>query len=178
MKKTVIAAVRDSKILSSAILDGVDTVFLLSTNIIELGSKVDEIHGYGKEIFVHADFADGIGKDRYGMEFIKKMGVDGVISTRASVIKAAREVGLKTVQRIFIVDSQSIETAVDSTRSSKPDMIEIMPGVVPKVISGMKARTDIPIIAGGLVSDAFEVKAAIDAGAIAVSTSSTELWTK
>ena len=176
MKKTVIAAVRDSKILSTASLDGVDTVFLLSTNIMELASKVDEIHGYGKEIFVHADFADGIGKDRYGMEFIKEIGVDGVISTRASVIKAAREVGLKTVQRIFIVDSQSIETAVDSTRSSKPDMIEIMPGVVPKVISGMKARTDIPIIAGGLVSSAEEVRAATEAGAIAVSTSSTELW--
>lgn len=176
MKKTVIAAVRDSKILSTAALDGVDTVFLLSTNIIELASKVDEIHGYGKEIFVHADFADGIGKDRYGMEFIKQTGADGVISTRASVIKAARDVGLKTVQRIFIVDSQSIETAVDSTRSSKPDMIEIMPGVVPKVISGMRARTDIPIIAGGLVSDALEVKAATEAGAIAVSTSSTELW--
>lgn len=176
MNKTVIAAVRDSKILSSAILDGVDTVFLLSTNIIELASKVDEIHGYGKEVFVHADFADGIGKDRYGMEFIRETGADGVISTRASVIKAARDIGLKTVQRIFIVDSQSIETAVDSTRSSKPDMIEIMPGVVPKVISGMKARTDIPIIAGGLVSDAHEVRAAIEAGAIAVSTSSTELW--
>ncbi len=176
MNKTVIAAVRNSDVLDTACLDGVDTVFLLSTNIIELSSKVDEIHFAGKEIFVHADFADGIGKDRFGMAFIKEMGVDGVISTRASVIKAAREVGLKTVQRIFIVDSQSIETAIDSTRSSKPDMIEIMPGVVPKVIFDMKARTDIPIIAGGLVSTEQEVASAIGAGAIAVSTSNVELW--
>lgn len=176
MKKTVIAAIRDSKLLSGAELDSIDTVFLLSTNIIELSSKVEEVHKSGKEIFIHADFADGIGKDRFGMEYIKNTGADGVISTRASVIKAARETGLQTVQRIFIVDSQSIETAVDSTRSSKPDMIEIMPGVVPKVIAEMKARTDIPLIAGGLVSAAEEVDAAIKAGAIAVSTSNVKLW--
>lgn len=176
MNKTVIAAIRNSEILNTACLDGIDTVFLLSTNIIELASKVEEIHYDGKEIFVHADFAEGIGKDRFGMAFIKETGADGVISTRTNVIKAAREVGLKTVQRIFIVDSQSIETAIDSTRSSKPDMIEIMPGVVPKVISDMKSRTDIPLIAGGLVSTAKEVSDAIEAGAIAVSTSNTVLW--
>ena len=176
MKTKVIAAVRSSEVLQTAELSGVDTVFLLSTNIMELASKVDEIHKSGKEIFVHADFADGIGKDRFGMEFIKNTGADGVISTRAGVIKMAREVGLKTVQRIFIVDSQSIGTAVDSTRSSKPDMIEIMPGVVPKVISDMKSRTDISIIAGGLVYTFEEVTEAVNAGAVAVSTSNPELW--
>ena len=176
MNRSVIAAVRDSKILASSPLDSIDTVFLLSTNIIELEHTVKEIQAKGKEIFVHADFADGIGKDKFGMEFIKNTGADGVISTRAGVIKAARDVGLKTVQRIFIVDSQSIETAIDSTRASKPDMIEIMPGVVPKVIEAMKSRTDIPLIAGGLVSTADEVSKAIDAGAIGVSTSNTQLW--
>ena len=176
MKKAVIAAVRDSNVLNTFALDGIDTVFLLATNIIELSATVARVQSEGKEIFVHADFAEGVGKDRFGMQFIKNTGANGVISTRANIIKAARDVGLKTVQRIFIVDSQSIETAIESTRSSKPDMIEIMPGVVPKVISAMKARTDIPIIAGGLVSDADDVKNAISAGAIAVSTSNTDLW--
>lgn len=176
MKNKVIAAVRSSEVLKTAELSGVDTVFLLSTNIMELRSEVEEIHKSGKEIFVHADFADGIGKDRYGMEFIKETGADGVISTRAGVIKVARDAGLKTVQRIFIVDSQSISTAVDSIRSSKPDMIEIMPGVVPKVISDMKSRTDISIIAGGLVYTIDEVTSAVDAGAVAVSTSNIDLW--
>ena len=176
MKNAVIAAVRDSNVLKSATLDGIDTVFLLDTNIIELGETVAEVQNAGKEIFVHADFAEGVGKDRFGMQFIKNTGANGAISTRANIIKSARDVGLKTVQRIFIVDSQSIETAIESTRSSKPDMIEIMPGVVPKVISAMKARTDIPIIAGGLISDADDVKNAVSAGAIAVSTSNTDLW--
>ncbi|MBE6651549.1 MAG: glycerol-3-phosphate responsive antiterminator [Ruminococcaceae bacterium] len=176
MKKTVIAAVRDSRVLDSSCLDSIDTVFLLSTNIIELAQTILDTHQNGKEIFVHADFAEGIGKDKFGMEYIKSLGADGVISTRAGVIKAAREIGLKTVQRIFIVDSQSIETAIDSTRASKPDMIEIMPGVVPKVIAAMKSRTEIPLIAGGLVSTLDEVNSAIQAGAIAVSTSNTDLW--
>ncbi len=176
MEKKIIAAIRDGSVIDTASLDGIDTVFLLYTNIMELDSKLAEIHQQNKELFVHVDFAEGIGKDRYGMAYLKEIGIDGVISTRASVIKAARENGLKTVQRIFIVDSQSIQTAIDSTKISKPDMIEIMPGVVPKVILQMKSKTDIPIIAGGLVSDIEEIDAALDAGAIAVSTSNTELW--
>ncbi len=176
MNKTVIAAIRDAEIIQEAELGGIDTVFLLSSNIIELSAVIDSFHALGKEVFIHADFADGIGKDRYGMVYLKSLGADGVISTRAGIIKAAREAGLKTVQRIFIVDSQSIQTAIESTRASKPDMIEIMPGIMPKVISDIISLTEIPIIAGGLVSAADEVKAALGAGAIAVSTSNKELW--
>ncbi|MBR6632839.1 MAG: glycerol-3-phosphate responsive antiterminator [Clostridia bacterium] len=172
----IIAAIRDKETLYNANLEKIDTIFLLSTNIIELNEKIGKIHSDGKEIYVHADFADGIGKDRFGMEYMKNAGVDGILSTRANAIKAAREVGLKTVQRVFIVDSQSIETAIDSVRSSKPDMIEVMPGVVPKVIESIKARTDIPIIAGGLVSTHEEIQSALDAGAMAVSTATPDLW--
>lgn len=176
MSKKIIAAIRDSEMLYSANLEKIDTIFLLSTNIIELNEKIGKAHSDGKEIFVHADFADGIGKDRFGMAYLKNARVDGILSTRANAIKAAREVGLKTVQRVFIVDSQSIETAIDSVRASKPDMIEVMPGVVPKVIAKIKERTDIPIIAGGLVSTTEEIESALNAGAMAVSTATPELW--
>ena len=40
--------------------------------------------------------------------------------------------GLFTIQRFFIVDSHSVDTAVESIRIGKPDVVEIMPGVIGK----------------------------------------------
>jgi hypothetical protein len=42
-----------------------------------------------------------------------EMGVDGIISTRTNIIKFARQEGLTTVQRFFIVDSHSVDTTVE-----------------------------------------------------------------
>ena len=176
MKKTIIPAIRNPELLETACKSNIDTIFLLNTNIISIEKEIELVHSYGKELFVHADFADGIGKDKFGMSYLKKIGVDGVLSTRSTVIKASREIGLKTVQRIFVVDTQSIQTAIDSTRTSKPNMIEIMPGIVSKCVEQMCAECKIPIIAGGLIADEDEVSAALSAGAIAVSTSNTSLW--
>ena len=93
-----------------------------------------------------------------------------------NIIKAARDVGLFTVQRFFAVDSHSIDTTLESIKSSKPDMIEVMPGIATKVIAKLKGQLNIPIIGGGLVDSADEVRAILRSGASAVSTSKRELW--
>ena len=59
--------------------------------------------------------------------------------------------GFMTVQRIFIIDSLSIDTAIKASQMINPDAIEIMPGIMPKItrkmsdeleaIRGMKADT-------------------------------------
>jgi len=122
------------------------------------------------------DFAEGIGKDRYGLEFLAKQGVDGILTTRTNVVKAAKEYGLITVQRFFIVDSHSLGTSVDSIKISKPDIIEIMPGIVTKKIKEFAEKANVPIIAGGLIETVDEVHAALEAGATVVSTGEADLW--
>ena len=151
-------------------------VFLLNSNIHTLETTVNAVHNTGKKILLHMDLAEGIGKDRAGLEFVKKKGVDGIISTRVNIIKAAREVCLYTVQRFFIVDSQSVNTTLESIKASKPDMIEIMPGTVTKVIARLKMQIDIPIIAGGLIESAKEIDEAMLHGASGVSTGKQKLW--
>ena len=135
-----------------------------------------EAHSCGKRIFLHMDLAEGIGKDKAGLQYVKQKKVDGIISTRVSIIKAARDVGLFTVQRFFAVDSHSIDTTLESIKSSKPDMIEVMPGIATKVIAKLKGQLNIPIIGGGLVDTADEVRAILRSGASGVSTSKRELW--
>ncbi len=132
MKKPIAAAIRTEKDFSTALRSNVDMVFLLHSNIMTVNQCVKEIHSAGKKAFIHVDFAEGIGKDRFGLEFLAKQGVDGVLTTRTNIVKSAREFDLITVQRFFIVDSHSVGTSIESIKISKPDIIELMPGIVTK----------------------------------------------
>jgi len=167
----VIAAVRTQEDFLEALPSPVQFIFLLHSNILTIKNFIETAHKHNKQLFLHVDFAEGIGKDKSGMTFIANCGIDGIISTRANLIKIAHECGLATVQRFFIVDSQSIDTAVETIKSSKPDMIEIMPGILPKVISDFYNKIKMPIIAGGLINSKLDIIAALNAGAYAVSTS-------
>ena len=118
-RNKVIAAVRTKDDLICASSSNVKIIFDLSPNIMTVEENLNKAHSVGKKYFIHIDLAEGIGKDKSGIEFMKKLGVDGIISTRPGIIKAARELGVFTVQRFFIVDSQSIDTTVESLKSSK-----------------------------------------------------------
>ena len=177
-KKThVFAAVRSNEEFLFALTCEVETIFMLCADIDHIFGQVKLAHQKGKKVFVHIDLAEGIGKDAYGVKYLKKQGVDGIISTKTSMIKFAKKEGLVTVQRFFIVDSKSIDTTMDAIAQSKADMIEIMPGLLYKVIGDLKNKLNTPIVAGGLIQEKEEVEKAILSGAYAVSTGKSSLWT-
>ena len=175
-EKKIIAATRTDEEFALALLSDTEIIFDLCADILTLTKKIKSAHDACKRLFIHIDLAEGIGRDKSGIMLLKKMGIDGIISTKVNLIKLARETGLCTVQRFFIVDSKSVHTTVESVRSSRPDMIEIMPATVGKVISRLSRDLPIPIIAGGLIERADEAKNAIECGAAAVSTGQTSLW--
>ena len=59
----VIAAVRSGEELSDALLSPVDAVFLLKSEIGGLKGALTACERAGKQLFVHADMCDGLGKD-------------------------------------------------------------------------------------------------------------------
>ena len=174
MQRNVIAAVKGDP--GTALASKAEILFYLSPSILNARDVLHRVHQAGKKIYFHFDLAEGFGKDKAGLLYLKEMGADGIISTRVNVIKAAKECEIKTVQRFFIVDSHSIETTIEAAKASKPDMIELMPGVIGKVIPAVKRKLGVPLIVGGLIESADEVYAALAAGADAVSTSRAELW--
>jgi len=176
MRNKVIAAIRTKEELIKASFSDVKIIFDLNPNILTVEENLKTAHKEGKKYFIHIDLAEGIGKDKSGIEYVKKLGIDGIISTRTSIIRAARELGVFTVQRFFIVDSHSIQTTLEAIKSSKPQMIEIMPGSVIKVISRLKEALEIPIIAGGLIETEAEAIEIIQNGASAVSSGCKILW--
>jgi len=172
----IIAAVRSYEDFRCALSASVSTIFLLSCDLLSIDRYTKEAHEAEKKLFVHIDFLDGISKDAAGVSYLATKNIDGIISTRSNVIKCASDRGITTVQRFFMVDSRSVDTALDSLRSSHPDMIEVMPAIAYKTITKIKSRTSLPIIAGGLIEEKNEIFSAFNAGASGVSTAAKNMW--
>lgn len=176
MGNRIIAAVRTEAEFESAVNSKAGIIFHLSPDLHTVSDMAKTAHSKGKKLFIHIDLATGIGKDKSGILYVKNAGIDGILSTRVNIIKSARECGVFTVQRFFIVDSHSIDTTVEAVRASKADMIEIMPGLLTKAVKKLRQLVNVPIIAGGMIDSAEEIEGALESGATAVSTSKAELW--
>ena len=70
---------------------------------------------------------------------------------------------------------KEIDGIGDMLETVKPDLIEIMPGIVGKVIKRFVAY-GIPVIAGGLIETKQEITEALKNGAEAISTGKQDLW--
>ncbi len=170
----IIAAIKE-KSFSEAVSSPANVIFLLGGSILNIEDRIKTAHNAGKILFLHIDLTDGIGKDRTGIEYLANLGLDGIISTRINLIKAAADFGLYTVQRFFLLDSQGVDSISDMMTASSPDIAELMPGVIGKAIEKF-SEGSIPVIAGGLIETKQEVTNALNLGAFAVSTGKKELW--
>lgn len=176
-KNPVIAAVKDLDKLDSALNSKSEIIFLLCGNIFNLEEIVKKAKAKDKFIFIHVDLIEGFSKDATALKYInEKIKPDGIISTKNNQLKTAKELELLTVQRLFIIDSLSIETTVKTSSLIKPDAIEILPGIMPRITKQLSATIPVPIIAGGLVSEKQDIENAVKSGALGVSTSSADLW--
>lgn len=173
----VIAAVKDEAGLEQALRSECEVVFLLFGTIVSVSSLVERVRRSGKLAIVHIDLVEGLASREVAVDALQALcAPDGIISTRPALIRRARHLGLLTVQRAFILDSLSLDNLPAQLNVGKPDFIEILPGIMPRVIGELAQKTRTPIIAGGLVKYKDEVMAAIRAGAAAVSTSSPSVW--
>lgn len=170
----VIAAIRDGK-WDAALASPSEILFYLEPHLSTIAQRVRQAHENGKKIFVHLDMAEGIGKDKEGVAFLAQCGVDGIISTRAQIIRFAKDLELLTVQRFFALDSQGLDSISEMLKSSHPHFMELMPGTIPKVIERFAAGAT-PVIAGGLIETKAEITGALRGGAVAVSTGCKALW--
>lgn len=173
----IIAAVRNEDFLQKAICSPVSTIFLLHANIFNIKPMVDEIKDSGKCVMIHIDFLEGIGRDNTAIDYIcDVIEPHGIISTKNSNIRYAIDRGMFTIQRFFLIDSMSYNTSVKTANLIKPDMIEILPGIMPKMLKRISQQLPMPIIAGGLVEKKEDVIEILNSGALAASSGMQELW--
>lgn len=173
----IIAAVRDDEALKAAIAAPVSVIFLLNASLTNLKSRNDHIRDHGKLSFIHLDMVAGLSKDQWALDYLKtEIAPTGIITTKPNLIEPARALGLYAIERLFLLDSLSIQTGLKMIQDHHPDFVEIMPGVIPKVVSEIKRHSPVPIIAGGMIDTKQEIVELLKMGVIAVSTSRSDLW--
>lgn len=174
----IIAAVKDKKELALCCAsEEIQVVFVLFGDICTITEIVEEIKNAGKVAMVHVDLVGGLGSKEIIVDYIKNnTKADGIISTKAPLIKRAEELDMFTVLRIFLIDSMAFENIRRQQQSIHPDVIEVLPGVMPKIIRQIDEMIDTPIIAGGLIRTREDVLEALEAGAVAVSSTNPEVW--
>ncbi|KPU27340.1 antiterminator [Caloranaerobacter sp. TR13] len=177
LRNPIIAAVNTIEKLDMAIDSPCEVIFLLTGDIFNLKKIVDKVRSKEMSIYIHLDLMEGFSKDIVALKYINEnIKPDGIITTKSNLIKFAKNLGIFTIQRLFILDSLSLETGIRSVLSTKPDAVEILPGIMPKITREIHRQTRLPIITGGLIKEKEDVIKSLNAGAVGVSTSKEEIW--
>ena len=172
----IIAAVKDIKQLKEALTSQAKVIFVLFGDIININEISDIIGRHNKAGIIHVDLVEGLSNKEVSLKYIKEStSFKGIISTKPQMIKYAKNYGLFAIQRVFVFDTISLGNAKKHFLK-ECDAIEVLPGVVPKVIEELSSVCKIPVVAGGLIDTKEEVMLALRSNATCVSTSKKDIW--
>ena len=150
LERSPVIAATDRNGWQKAVLSEAEVLFHLGANIMSVSKDIQLAKEQNKAVFIHVDLADGFGRDRTSVEWLKYLGADGIITTRTQLVKSAHDCGMLAVQRFFVLDTKGMHSIAETIENSSPDLIEIMPGVIPKALR-LFANRKTPVIAGGLI---------------------------
>ena len=177
----VIAAVKSDAGLQAAVeMEEIQVIFVLYGDVCTIPEILERIKAAGKKAMVHIDLIAGLSAKEISVEFIaRQTRADGIITTKPALVRRAKELGIFAELRFFVIDSlalKNIENLEMQCGTSRPDFIEVLPGVMPKVLGRIAKVSRIPMIAGGLITEKEDVIAALSVGAIAVSSTNQDVW--
>ncbi|MTD31703.1 glycerol-3-phosphate responsive antiterminator [Planomicrobium sp. YIM 101495] len=174
-----IAAVKSPKDIEKALAnkERISAAFLLTGSILNVKRFVEVLQSEGIPVLVHAEKIGGLLLNNEGISFLTDyVRPFGIVTTKPSLIKKAKERKMFVVQRVFMIDSEVYHNVLENKQHPPPDLIEIMPSTLHDVIRSFAKELEVPVITGGLLSSPKGVRASLEAGAIAVSTSNESLW--
>lgn len=173
----IIAAIKDDEGLQKCLHSDSRVIFILYGDIVSIADIVETVKSSGKIAMVHLDLITGLSSKEIAVDFLKKYTkADGIITTKPPLIKRARELGLYTILRLFIIDSMAYENIERQVKSAKPDLIEVLPALMPKIVSKICKMSSTPVIAGGLVSDKEDIMSLLQAGVTSISSTNEQIW--
>lgn len=172
----IIAAVKNEEQLELAINSDAQIIFVLFGDIMNIKNISEIISSKNKIGIIHIDLVEGLTNKEVVIKYIKdETKFSGIISTKPQVVKLAKKYNLLGVQRVFIFDTLSLNN-VKNHMISECDAIEVLPGIIPKVLGIISKHSNKPVVAGGLIETKEDVMQALNSGATCVSTTKKEIW--
>ena len=175
--RKIIPAARTVKQFDQVVESEFEYIVLLEVHLSHLRGIKQEADRRGKKLIIHADLVHGLKTDNFAADYLcNDIRPAGIISTRSNMILKAKSRGILAIQRVFLIDTIALEKSYSLIEQTAPDYIELLPGIIPEMIAEVYNRTGIPVITGGLIRTDDQITAAIEAGAVAITTSNKELW--
>ncbi|MBN1469796.1 MAG: glycerol-3-phosphate responsive antiterminator [Fusobacteriaceae bacterium] len=160
-----------------AVNSKVSAIVIMNLKLNQIINSDISFYNKKKPIFIHFDLIKGLSSDNEGIKFLKEnLDFTGIVSTKSSVIRSAKKEGILTIQRVFLIDTQSFENSIENIIENNPDAVEIMPGIAPEIVKMYKERIKNPIILGGLINEKKHIENAIQFGADGISLSNNKFW--
>jgi glycerol uptake operon antiterminator len=174
----VIPAVRKPELVEQACASRGKLIYLLTGDLENIDAMIRQILSAGKIPIVNLDLLNGFSRDKFAVNYLKRAGAGGIISTHLDPLRHALSIGLYAIQRTFLLDSGAMDTASNQLKNTPVHALEILPAqVAPKMIARVRALClDLPIVGGGLIETMKEVEQLLAQGLSAISTSHTEMW--
>ena len=174
----IIPAIRKADLVEQAAAAHGKIVYLLTGDPENCEPMIQRILQAGKLPIVNLDLLNGFSRDKYAVNYLKRVGARGIISTHLDPLRHARSIGLYAVQRTFLLDSGAMDTITNQLKNTPVDALEVLPALVaPKIISRVRSISpELPVVGGGLIETLKEVEELLAQGLSAVSSSNPAMW--
>jgi glycerol uptake operon antiterminator len=174
----IIPAIRRVELVDQAAAAHGKIVYLLTGDPENCESMIQRILRADKLPIVNLDLLNGFSRDRYAVNYLKRVGARGIISTHLDPLRHALSIGLYAVQRTFLLDSGAMDTITNQLKNSQVDALEVLPALVaPKIVDRVRSISlDLPVVGGGLIQTLKEVEELLAQGLSAVSSSNPQMW--
>ena len=170
------AAIVSDEQLALALESRAPIVFVLRGNGLALGPLIRRIQDAGKLAAVHLDLVDGVRADPRGVAWLARLGADAIITSHGRLMPVIRDEGAIAILRLLLSRRTHLDTALTAVLRSRPDIIEVLPGVILPTLANLMPTLGVPLLAGGFIRTEADAEDVLKAGAAGITTSSPNLW--
>lgn len=174
----IIPSIRELKYLKKALEGREEWILLSCCHIGNLRENVDICHRAGKKVIINHKLVGGLGADRMAFQLLKNMyHIDGVMGTGNTKIGLISREKMKSIRRIVLSDSLSVEQVLRSMGDMDYDGIELRPAYYAvQYYNKFRAICNCSFVVGGFVNSEEILEKVYQAGFSGTMTSCVELW--
>lgn len=178
LEAPIIPAIRRPEHLDAALRAHGRIIYFLVGDPENCEPMMQRVLAAGKLPIVNLDLFSGFSRDKHAVNYLKKCGAQGIISTHLEPLRHARSIDLFAIQRTFLIDSGAVESVSAQLKNSPVDALEVLPAMVaPKIVARVRGiNAEIAVVGGGLIDSLKEVEELLAQGLDGISISKPEMW--
>jgi glycerol uptake operon antiterminator len=174
----VIPSVKKLSYLEEALKKEGEYILISRPHIGNLKQLTEQCHAAGKKVMVNTEMVGGLGNDKMAYQMLEKMyQVDAVIERSVTKINMMKNLEIKRIWRVTLIDSFSVETVLSSIENVPCHGLDLRPSIYAlKYMDLFLEKFQGKIIIGGFIENKELIEYAEKKGVYAVTTSMPSLW--